>query len=445
MKISNVKVYDLEESIIASGYAMGLNLEDFDGRVENISFWMKQNDFFLDFVRHYNSQNKNIGKNTLSSCIKCGKPAKQRVNVGTGGGNYYCPKHIHELYRYGNIVEDEVYEFVDKETVKVTIKGEKQKTTSFLISPIDVPLIFKKNKALSSTGYIASDNQSIHTIIAKSIGISGCQIDHINRDRLDNRRFNLRACTRQQNLRNKPCKGVCFDKQTNKWKAYISVDGKQIKLKRFDAEEDAIKYRLELEQEFFKEYAPNLHLFQQYGLEDINKSSFIGDKYSLQDAVKDWNRIVKLCLASTGEVRCHAHFRVGARVSFDIEYPNYISSEMQRYHWFDIVTSSSRMHRLVQMDFDKCCNKWVTERSKQQMKELIAEYNANQCEDNFMKVLSNCPQGIMMFMRVSTNYEQLRTIYLQRRNHRLPEWRMFCKWIESLPYAEELIICKQTE
>jgi hypothetical protein len=174
-----------------------------------------------------------------------------------------------------------------------------------------------------------------------------------------------------------------------------------------------------------------------------NAMRLIPPKYTDEEFEKSLERAKKLCKASIGEVRCHANFRTGIRVSFDIEYPNYISPEMQRYHWFDIVTSSSKMHRIMQMDFDKCCNKWVTEATKQQMKQLISEYNAEQSEDNFMRVLSNCPQGVMLFMRVSTNYEQLRTIYLQRKNHRLPEWKSFCKWIETLPYAEELIICRK--
>ena len=37
------------------------------------------------------------------------------------------------------------------------------------------------------------------------------------------------------------------------------------------------------------------------------------------------------------------------------------------------------------------------------------------------------------------NYQNLRNIYFQRRNHRLPEWREFCTWIESLPYSKEFI------
>ncbi|QCD42803.1 hypothetical protein E7747_11215 [Duncaniella dubosii] len=164
-------------------------------------------------------------------------------------------------------------------------------------------------------------------------------------------------------------------------------------------------------------------------------------EYNQEEFEASLERAKKLCQASKGEVRCHANFRTGIRVSFDIEYPNYISPEMQRYHWFDIVTSSSKMHRIMQMDFDKCCNKYVTEATKDQMKQLVQEYNDDKSEENFMRVLSNCPQGVMLFMRISTNYEQLRTIYLQRKNHKLPEWRSFCQWIESLPYAQELIVC----
>ena len=37
---------------------------------------------------------------------------------------------------------------------------------------------------------------------------------------------------------------------------------------------------------------------------------------------------------------------------------------------------------------------------------------------------------------MTTNYRQLKTIYCQRRTHRLPEWRVFCEWIETLPYAD---------
>lgn len=153
-------------------------------------------------------------------------------------------------------------------------------------------------------------------------------------------------------------------------------------------------------------------------------------------------------LAKQGGGSGHTTFRCGIRVSFDLKYPNYISPELQRYHFFDIVTSSSKMHKLVKMDMDACFNQYVTDKSKTQMKELIAEYNKAKESDNdetvykaFMQVISNCPLGIELFMRCSTNYEQLATIYKQRKHHRLKEdWGAFCKFIEDLPYAKELIM-----
>ena len=39
------------------------------------------------------------------------------------------------------------------------------------------------------------------------------------------------------------------------------------------------------------------------------------------------------------------------------------------------------------------------------------------------------------------SYQCLRNIYKQRKHHRLPEWRQFCQWVESLPFAAELITC----
>lgn len=44
--------------------------------------------------------------------------------------------------------------------------------------------------------------------------------------------------------------------------------------------------------------------------------------------------------------------------------------------------------------------------------------------------------GLRLTARITTNYRQLKTIYQQRKNHRLPEWRAFCAWIETLPRAE---------
>lgn len=174
------------------------------------------------------------------------------------------------------------------------------------------------------------------------------------------------------------------------------------------------------------------------------------DPNVVADFQKSLERATKLCKAPSNSG--HANFLTGIHVSFDIKYPNYISPEMQRYHWFDIVTSSSKMHTLTKMADDPSrYNKYVRPETLALMKYLMQSYNmaceTGTAEDQyeaFMQLVSNCPQGIELFMRVSTNYMQLRTIYAQRKNHKLKEdWGAVCRMIESLPYAKEFLLDSQ--
>ena len=61
-------------------------------------------------------------------------------------------------------------------------------------------------------------------------------------------------------------------------------------------------------------------------------------------------------------------------------------------------------------------------------------------EKLYLEILYSNPAGFTLTARMTTNYRCLSNIYKQRKNHRLPEWREFCKWIETLPYAQELLI-----
>lgn len=171
--------------------------------------------------------------------------------------------------------------------------------------------------------------------------------------------------------------------------------------------------------------------------------------YSDEEFEKGLKRMKKLVHSSLStDVHCHDNALTGIRVSFDIKYPQYWSLEFQRYHFADIVTSSSKMHRLCKMNIANACNKYVSNETIEQMEKLVDRYNyavekgaeEGVIYENFMKMISNCPMGLELFMRVSTNYKQLQTIYNQRKNHRLKEdWGAFCKMIEELPYFEELI------
>ena len=94
------------------------------------------------------------------------------------------------------------------------------------------------------------------------------------------------------------------------------------------------------------------------------------------------------------------------------------------------------MHRLSKMDFNTCFCEYVTDNTISEMKRLLNLYNDNPTPDNYLTLLYNCPVGLQLTARMTTNYQQLKTIYSQRRTHRLPEWRKYCEWIELLPYSE---------
>ena len=182
-------------------------------------------------------------------------------------------------------------------------------------------------------------------------------------------------------------------------------------------------------------------------------------------------RCKKLVKASkNSDIHCHDNFLTGIRVSFDIKYPQYLSPEMQRYHFFDIVTSMSKMHRLSKMTLRKATNKYTSPESILEAQKQIDKYNELLTDSSitkysywdtstkynkkivvegreealytaFMVMLSSVPLGLELWMRVSTNYKQLQTIYYQRRYHKLKEdWDAVIKMIEELPYFEEFIL-----
>ena len=141
-------------------------------------------------------------------------------------------------------------------------------------------------------------------------------------------------------------------------------------------------------------------------------------------------------LAKTAIGSGHDQFLTSIIVQFDLTFPLKAWVELQRYHFIDFCSSMSTMHRIINMDIDKYCNKYVSENIKSILRAYILEYKENPTEENFRKVIYNIPSGFEYTARLTTNYRQLKTIYSQRKNHRLPDWKMFCEWIETLPHSE---------
>ena len=178
----------------------------------------------------------------------------------------YCGKHYQQIKRYGRILDrtkfdpneiiihDDyagmiIYDKNNKEIAKVNINLE------------DIEKVIKYKWYIKDNGYVYN----------KKVGylhryIMNCPddkvVDHINHNKLDNRKCNLRICTQSQNQMNR-CKqsnntsgytGVHFDESNNKWYAQISIDGKRTTLSVYETKEEAIKARKEAEKKYYGEY-----------------------------------------------------------------------------------------------------------------------------------------------------------------------------------------------
>lgn len=148
-------------------------------------------------------------------------------------------------------------------------------------------------------------------------------------------------------------------------------------------------------------------------------------------------------LATTEKGEGHDNFLCGMVVQFDLTFTVKAWTEAERYHFFDIVSSQSTMHRITRFDLDKAYIEYVDERMVAIMKEKVADYNdttdIGERNQKYLEILYSNPCGMKLTARMTTNYRQLKTIYAQRKSHRLPEWKAFCGWIETLPYANLII------
>ena len=135
----------------------------------------------------------------------------------------------------------------------------------------------------------------------------------------------------------------------------------------------------------------------------------------------------------------HVSWAKGVVVNMDITFTNKAFIEMQRYHFIDIITGMSCMHRISKFDLDNAFNEYVDKNIIIHLKAIQKEYNENPTPENYLRLLYSTPSGIYLTGRVTTNYLQLMNIYKQRRTHRLPEWREFCKELLDLPMFYELL------
>ena len=179
-------------------------------------------------------------------------------------------------------------------------------------------------------------------------------------------------------------------------------------------------------------------------LEASMRRAIRGSKYPMATETDRVNSVVtdmvnKLAFAPKGSA--HDNWLCGIVVHFDVTFTVKAWTEAERYHWFEIVSSQSTMHRIARLgENENNFVDYVDPVVLETISRLIDDYNNETDEtlkkEKYLKLLYSCPTGIKLTAMVVTNYQQLKTIYAQRLNHRLPEWRAFCQQLKELPHSE---------
>lgn len=180
----------------------------------------------------------------------------------------------------------------------------------------------------------------------------------------------------------------------------------------------------------------NIHV---YGLENAIR----GSKFPMvTDIDKTNSDIVKTtkklgsCKPGTG----HDQFLTGIIVQFDLTFTVKAWTEAERYSFLDFISSQSTMHRISKFDLNEQYIDYVDPRVIDIMNELKDKYNETNDPEDYLRLLYTNPCGFKLTASMTTNYRQLKTIYQQRKNHRLPEWRELCEQIEKLPHFKEIVL-----
>lgn len=134
---------------------------------------------------------------------------------------------------------------------------------------------------LSPIGYIVAYDPKtktviyLHHLVLPNNNNNNFERDHINRDKKDNRKCNLRLISHKNNIRNGSKRhtnqngiiGVFWREDRLCWMAYIDYDYKREYLGHYKNKKDAVITRLKAEKEIFgEEYAPQRHLFKEYNI-----------------------------------------------------------------------------------------------------------------------------------------------------------------------------------
>lgn len=195
---------------------------------------------------------------------------------------------------------------------------------------------------------------------------------------------------------------------------------------------------------------PSVSNVRVYGLDEAIRAAKYPKAVELDGLTAELTKGIKACsTCPTGTG--HDNFLKGIIVQFDLTISEKAWLQAERYRFLDFVSSCSMMHKLQNMNPRTQCNRYVDPRVIDVLNEKIGEYNRllnvrkegiavtdETLKEARLEMLYNAPLGFELTAAMTTNYLQLKTILQQRRNHLLPDWQMFCDFIETLPRFLEL-------
>lgn len=147
----------------------------------------------------------------------------------------------------------------------------------------------------------------------------------------------------------------------------------------------------------------------------------------------------------------HRKFLRQVFVSVDITAPLYWWKEFDTYKVGTVANSTSTMHKIHARPFERSdfSTDQMTPETLARMdiligwlEELRLRFVETKNKAYWYDLIQLLPSSYQQMRTCTLNYENLINIYHARKNHKLEEWHVFCRWIESLPYAAELIVQK---
>lgn len=142
----------------------------------------------------------------------------------------------------------------------------------------------------------------------------------------------------------------------------------------------------------------------------------------------------------------HDCFLKGINVFIVITAPLYWWKQFDRYLFQDTVSSTSTMHKILEMNFNEIFSEDIYPETLARLEEDKELYMYWKDKDKKMaktiwkRLVKNIPEDILYTRAITTNYLQLKTMYFQRKNHKLEEWRNFCGFIKALPFFRDLVL-----